>query len=558
MRRWRVVRGHSLLGSLAMLIVGLSVTHGLRAFFTLDAASHALKPAIADPVQPAATATTMAAAVAEAPLVVAYCTFPDNRTHLYPPLHAQWLAEFIAPHLKPSRRLILRSVLSHIKLLPHGVNATSAQGLERLGLANAHLRICPVASKEMIRTLASLPHMELRSIDTKPFAQRLAQPPVDGWSHDHRVHWPAKVTLVVDVRTGKPAGPLFTRQSHEGWQEQAAGALLQFDTKLELLSPVSLSAYLPFAVDSFSWRYSPTGAKLDNRFAKLLDSGFTDLRHVVTRPTGFNATRERLGKEFFMAMVNSNCGGTGMPAVRQLFGYAVFEIAGKPVNNLGRCPGNPEGAVKAGLSVEQRAALRSRFRRDTAIEIFRTHKFALVFENTLTLGYVTEKIVNAYAGRAVPVFWGGALNKADLTNVLNPRAYVHCAVPVASDEERALRRKLCAPGLSWRDAQSDEACVAAVNGAMADKLRPHFAVCVRELMRIDGDDAAYDAMLAEPLVPTDASGALRGVWDGAPLGKAVGDLLGAFSCRRRAAAGELTARMWARTDAFGYLDAAYS
>ena len=524
MRRWRAPRGHSLLGGLAVLIVGLSVTHGLRAFFALEAAAHA--PIV---VAPAAAVDTPPVTAVEAPLVIAYCTFPDNRTHLYPPLHAQWLAEFIAPFVKPSRRLVLRPVLSHIKLLPRGVNATSAQGLEMLGLTHAHLRICPVASKEMIRTLASVPHMELRSVDTKPFAQRLAAPPVDGWSHGHRVHWPAKVTLVVDARTGKPAGPLFTRQSHEGWQEQAAGALLQFDTKLDLLSPVSLSAYLPFAVDSFSWRYSPLGTKLDNRLAKLLDSGFTELRQVVTRPLGFNASRERLGKEFFMAMINSNCGGTGMPVVRQLFGYAVFEVAGQPVHNLGPCPRNPDGAVKAGLSLEQRAALRSRFRRDTAIEIFRKHKFALVFENALTRGYVTEKVVNAYAGSAVPVFWGGALNKADLADVLNPRAYVHCAIPVGSDDERALRRTLCAPGLSWRDAQNDEACVAAVNGAMAAQLRPHFAACVREVMRVDGDDAAYEAMLAEPLVPTDASGALRGVWDGAPLGEAVGQLLGACS-----------------------------
>jgi len=212
-------------------------------------------------------------------------------------------------------------VLSHVKLLPAGISATSMQGLDMLGLVNAHMRICPLASREMIRTLSSVPGLEVRSIDTSSYARQFEL--TSGWSHSHRLHWPKRVSVVVRQSDGKLFGPLFTRQSHEGWKEESRGALLQFDTKLAALPQVSLSAYLPFVVDSFSWRYSPDGIKLNHRFAKLLDSGFTDVKQVVVRPAGFFSKPFRESKEFFMAMVNSNCGGTGIPVVRELFSFAV-------------------------------------------------------------------------------------------------------------------------------------------------------------------------------------------------------------------------------------------
>jgi len=83
----------------------------------------------------------------------------------------------------------------------------------------------------------------------------------------------------------------------------------------------------------------------------------------------------------------------------------VFKQLGKSVNNLGSCPSNPDGALRAGLSVRDRRELRNRFRHSTTTDIFAAHKFAIVFENRLIEGYVTEKIINAYLGKAVPVYW---------------------------------------------------------------------------------------------------------------------------------------------------------
>jgi len=80
------------------------------------------------------------------------------------------------------------------------------------------------------------------------------------------------------------------------------------------------------------------------------------------------------------------------------------------------------------------------------------HKFALAVENWSTPGYATEKIGDAFASGAVPIYWGDP----DIAQDFNPEAFVNC-----------------------HDFRSLEDAVA----------------CVRE---IDRDDARYRRMLAAP------------------------------------------------------------
>jgi hypothetical protein len=63
---------------------------------------------------------------------------------------------------------------------------------------------------------------------------------------------------------------------------------------------------------------------------------------------------------------------------------------------LGRCP-------RGEKSDERRY---DAYYLDEAAEMFEPYKFALVFENALTEGYVTEKIVNAFLAGAVPIYAG--------------------------------------------------------------------------------------------------------------------------------------------------------
>jgi hypothetical protein len=82
-------------------------------------------------------------------------------------------------------------------------------------------------------------------------------------------------------------------------------------------------------------------------------------------------------------------------------------------------------------------------------------KFNVAFENASTPGYSTEKIIEAKAAGTVPIYWGNPL----IATELNPRAFVNC-----------------------HDF-------------------PDFDAVVRRVLELDADDAAYLAMLAEPIFP---------------------------------------------------------
>ena len=50
------------------------------------------------------------------------------------------------------------------------------------------------------------------------------------------------------------------------------------------------------------------------------------------------------------------------------------------------------------------------------------HKFAIACENACYSGYVTEKIVDAFAGYAIPIYYGDP----DVTKDFNPNAFINC------------------------------------------------------------------------------------------------------------------------------------
>jgi hypothetical protein len=55
------------------------------------------------------------------------------------------------------------------------------------------------------------------------------------------------------------------------------------------------------------------------------------------------------------------------------------------------------------------------------LEFLRSRKFNICFENGVYPGYVTEKIVNAFAANTIPIYFGDPL----ITREFNPKAFVH-------------------------------------------------------------------------------------------------------------------------------------
>lgn len=57
------------------------------------------------------------------------------------------------------------------------------------------------------------------------------------------------------------------------------------------------------------------------------------------------------------------------------------------------------------------------------LEFQKKHKFALAFENTASPGYLTEKIVQAYAAQTVPIYWGDP----HVGKMFNPKSFINVA-----------------------------------------------------------------------------------------------------------------------------------
>lgn len=56
------------------------------------------------------------------------------------------------------------------------------------------------------------------------------------------------------------------------------------------------------------------------------------------------------------------------------------------------------------------------------INFIRNYKFTIAFENSSVPGYTTEKIMHAFIGRSIPIYWGNPLVSLDF----NSEAFINC------------------------------------------------------------------------------------------------------------------------------------
>ena len=159
--------------------------------------------------------------------------------------------------------------------------------------------------------------------------------------------------------------------------------------------------WVPFASTSFAFRrqHSPGG---------LLPRG---------RPQPAAKTRS-------VAYLAANC------AAHREAAFRAFRAVGAEA--LGRCDGARAGSTAK--EDEKPASRLTQHYMDEAVAVFEPFKFVMSFENANVSGYVTEKIVNAYLARAVPIYWGSP----DVFKIFNAASFLY--VPdFASMEEVAQR-----------------------------------------------------------------------------------------------------------------------
>lgn len=107
--------------------------------------------------------------------------------------------------------------------------------------------------------------------------------------------------------------------------------------------------------------------------------------------------KELTNREFCSYVVSNGCGDSIREKIfDELSKYKTVASGGKFKNNVGG-------------SVEDK------------LEFQRNYKFAIAFENSSHVGYTTEKILQAFASRTVPIYWGDP----QVSDYFNPRAFIN-------------------------------------------------------------------------------------------------------------------------------------
>lgn len=133
------------------------------------------------------------------------------------------------------------------------------------------------------------------------------------------------------------------------------------------------------------------------------------------------------------------------------------------------------------------------------IEFERGYKFTMCFENTCAPGYTTEKIVEAFAGKTVPIVWGNP----NVAEEFNPAAFINChdfasleevmkEVKRLDEDDEAYMRMLESPIL--KEDRSSLAEVYLKDGYLADYL---FRICSQEPVKAIRRNRIYQGLRYE-------------------------------------------------------------
>ncbi len=119
-------------------------------------------------------------------------------------------------------------------------------------------------------------------------------------------------------------------------------------------------------------------------------------------------TKDELAKKTgFCSFVYSNylADGQREEMFKKLSEYKKVDAGGAYLNNIG-------GRVKNKLEFEMQ------------------HKFSIAFENSSRSGYTTEKLVNAFAARTIPIYWGDPY----VAKEFNENRFINCHAYKSLDE----------------------------------------------------------------------------------------------------------------------------
>lgn len=132
-------------------------------------------------------------------------------------------------------------------------------------------------------------------------------------------------------------------------------------------------------------------------------------KHIFEKP-------EELTRRGFCSFVYSNGNGADQRRVEMFEKLSEY----KQVSSGGRFRNNVGGPVA------------------NKYEFLCKYKFSIAFENDSAPGYTTEKILQAFASRTIPIYWGDP----DVTKVFNKDAFINCSDYSSFDEVMEVVKKI--------------------------------------------------------------------------------------------------------------------
>lgn len=156
--------------------------------------------------------------------------------------------------------------------------------------------------------------------------------------------------------------------------------------------------------------------------------------------------REYTNSENFclFSVTNGNCWQRNS-FFEKLSEYKKVDSCGSYMNNLGyKCP-------KGHSSPEY-------------LEFIGKYKFMICFENTSQPNYFTEKLINAYYGGTIPIYWGDPL----IFDKVNPEAILYLKPDFTSDDVRILINEIRRLDTDENAYRKKHSCPLFLNGEMPD------------------------------------------------------------------------------------------
>jgi len=180
----------------------------------------------------------------------------------------------------------------------------------------------------------------------------------------------------------------------------------EFAGKIVLWTPEDGTNYKPL---NPSYRYYPIGPGAPLALTFLQTAYWAQMRSLIR-----NGTNNR---EHFLIYAHSHCVPERQAAFRLISDK--FHL---PVHYGGRCRGNVSQAVK----FPNRVKLGNW---EENVRVYRNFRFCLTMEHVDTPGYLTEKILVAFAAGCIPIYWGST----EIYEFFHKNAFVYWNVSDPSD-----------------------------------------------------------------------------------------------------------------------------